>query len=214
MEEVCQQACKVSNRVALGMLYGETTWARAQACQMVQDAFDATRDLLYRINPVELRDWYEQFQTIYLTFQADLMDDPVAWSRFLGSQCDLLHHVGLHQKTIASVGDALAKWDRRPVTFDALANGLDGLAGLVSEHTGVLGNAIEGEASGEAKMKRRADLFTNSVCGMTIVLVAINQAILAGDPRDNNCAALANFGASLTNSSVKPLLKACELNWS
>jgi len=99
------------------------------------------------------------------------------------------------------------------VTYDEFAVGLDGLSGLVSDHAVELGNAIEQEAGRGAKLVRRSDLFTHSVCGLTIVLVAINQAILVGDPRDEACAALATFGASLTNSSVKQLFKACELNW-
>jgi hypothetical protein len=213
MDKLSQLACRVANKVALSMLYGETTSGRAPARQMVQEAIDATCDLLDRINPVELRDWFEQFQTIYLKVRTDLVEDPVQWSRFLGSQCDLLHHVKLHQKTIANVGDRLAQWDRNPVTFDEFAVGLDGLSGLVSDHAVVLGSAIEREAGREAKLERRADLFIHSVCGLTIVLVAINQAIVVGDPRDNDCAALATFGASLTNSSVKHLFQACELTW-
>lgn len=194
------------------MLYGETTNARVPARLMIQDAVDATRDLLGRIDPVEIRIWFEQFQSVYPTFQIDLIDDPIEWSKFLSSQCELLHHVKLRQKTIANVGDDLAKWNRDPVAFREFDHGLDGLSGLVGDHAVVLTNAIELEAGREASLKRRADLFTHSVCGLTIVLVAINQAIVVGEPRNKDCAALATFGASLTNSSVKQLLQACQLN--
>ena len=213
MDELSQQACKIANKIALSMLYGETIGQRGQAGKMMKEAFDSSCELLELIDPVELRSWFEQFQRVFSKTRQNLIDDPIAWSKFLGSQCDLLHQVGLHQKTIASVGDELARWDRAEVSFDDFANGLDRLSSLVSENSGLLETAIERQAGTESKSVRRTALFTNAICGLTIVLVVIDQAINSGDPRNKDRAALASFGASLTMSSVESLFQACHLNW-
>ena len=160
---------------------------------------------------MQLRQWFEQFQSVYKKNADDLTNDPVRWSRFLGTQCDVLHTVGLHQKTIAGVGDELAVWNRKAIQFEELADALDGLAGLVTDHADVLGEAIEGQAGREAKSLRRTELFSNAVSGTAVVLVSINKAIKGGDPRDADCAALASFGAALTIKSVAPLWNACGL---
>ena len=171
MEAVSQHACKVANRVALGMRYGEASGHRVNARQIVKDAVDSTCDLLDVIDPVQLRQWFEQFESVYKEAANLLIDDPVRWLKFLGSQCDVLHSVGLHQKTIAGLGDELAVWQRKPIAFEALADALDGLAGLVADHAAALGEAIEGQAGREAKSLRRTELFSNSVSGLAVVLV-------------------------------------------
>ncbi len=213
MDVISKQACKVANRVALGMRYGETSGRRSEAKQIVQTVLTATGELLDQIDPVTLKQWFEQFEVIYAKSSDELVDDPIAWAKFIGKQCDVLSLAGLHQNTILLVGDELARWDRAPVTFERFAESLDGMAGLVSEYASSLGDAIEGQAGRDAKRKRRTELFSNSVIGLAIALVAINEAIQIGDPRSFHCSAFASFGAALTIASVKPLYVQCDVPW-
>lgn len=213
MEALSQLACKTANRVSLSLIYGETTGESVNSRHMIEEALSATCHLLDQINPVELREWFEQFQVVFAESNSNLLDDPVGWSAFLGSQCDLLHEVNLHQKMIASVGDQLAIWNREEVEFTAFANSLNGLSGLVIEHSSALTNAIDDQAGREISSPRRTEVFAHAVCGLSIVLIAIDQAIKNGDPRDANCAALATFGSSLTTSNVGKLYRACQLAW-
>ncbi len=210
---ISQHACRVANRIALGLRYAETSGHRTEARQIVQEVLSSTCELLDQIDAIEFKNWFEQFELIYSNLHSELDDDPVAWAKFLGGQCDLLHAVGLHQKTIACVGDELANWNRAPIEFSVFANSLDGLASLVSDHAMVLGDAIEFQAGKDAKNKRRTELFSNAVFGLTTVLISIDEAIKSGDPRGRDNAAMAMFGASLTNTSVMPIFVACNLSW-
>ena len=193
------------------MGYGETAGQRKHADQLMHEAFGAIADLLEHIDPVRLREWFEQFRGVFSNTNSRLIDDPIAWSKFLGRQCDLLHEFHLHQKTIAVVGDEMAAWDRRPLSYDQFGSALNGLAVLVTEHTSVLARSIDEQAGHTAGNPRRSLAVAHSVCGLTIVLVAIDQAIKHGDPRDKNCAAMAMFGARLTVSNVSSLCLACEI---
>ena len=213
MDELSREACKVANKVFLSMRYEETIDRRNEAGQMVQEAFMSTCELLDQLNPEEIRAWFDQFYKVFCVSKRMLIDDSHAWSEFLGSQCDLLQNVGLQQKTIVSIGDELAQWERRVVSFDELADGLDGLVSLVTDHSHRLGDAIEQQAGAKSKSVRLTTLFAHAVCGLTIVLVAINRSTEIGDPRDENCAALASFGATLTISAVSKLYRACGLNY-
>jgi len=212
MKNLSQESCSVANRVSLSMIFAEASGQRVQAQVLVDEAFEITAQLLYDINPIELRDWFEQFSAVYKSLQSTLVDDPLTWSRFLAKTCDRLHRVGLHQKTIAVVGDELARWDRQPISLDEYGSSLDGLAALVTDYSQVLGNAIERQAGSESVRKRRALVYSHSVCGIMIFLVAINEAIEQGDPRSTDCAAMAIFGANLTRISVDRLYEVCELS--
>ena len=194
------------------MVYAETSGHRNQAQVMVDEAFGATTQLMDQINPAELRSWYVQFESVYTEVQNFLIDDPVAWSRFLGSQCDLLHQASLHQKTILSIGDEMAKWDRKPIPMNEFGDSLDGFATLMVDHSDTLGHAIERQAGNESTRQRRAVTFSHALCGLSVVLLAVSEAIKVGDPRDANCSAFAMFGASLTCKSVARLYEVCKLS--
>lgn len=211
MEALKEKACKTANKVSLNMQYGETTGQRDHAGQINAEAFAATSDLLELIDPVELRERFEQFHHIFSKSNSKLIEDPIYWSKFVATQCDLLHEVRLHQKTIASVGDDLAKWDRQPVSNEKFGSALNGMVGLVTGHAALLSRAIEQQAGRESDRPRHALSFSHAVCGLTIVLLAIGQSIEQGDPHDEDCAAIATFGACLTVSNVQSLCQACEL---
>ena len=211
MESLSQLACKAANKVCLGLIYGETAQHAKHARKMIDETLITTCHLLDSIDPVELRSWFEQFESRFAQTSFRLVDDPGIWSRFIGTQCDVLQVASLSQKTIEGVGNELAKWDRQVVTFDQFAMGLDGLSSLVTGHAQVLAHALDWSA-GQAGVKQRTSQFANSVCGLAVVLIAINCAIEKGDPRDVDCAAMASFGASLTSSKVKELFGYCQLN--
>ena len=179
---------------------------------MIEEAINATCHLLGEIDPVELRSWFERFELTFDQANSKLIEDPIAWSSFLGTQCDLLQEIRLHQKTIADVGNELAQWDRQVISFNQFATSLDGLSGLVSEHVNALTDSLDWQNS-RAGGTHRSRQYLNCVCGLSIVLVAINKAIEKGDPRDFDCAAMANFGASLTCGGVQLLFRFCKLDW-
>lgn len=212
MEANSDNACKTANKISLGLLYSETTDQRIPARQMIKDALTATSALLEQINPAEFREFYHQFQETFAKTRSNLLDNPMAWSTFVGGQCDLLHQARLHQKMIARVGDELANWDRQPLRYDALGPALDRLAGLVTDHADVLLRAIEAEAGQESRNTRRSMAISQSVCGLAIVLVSIDQEIRHGLPRDPERAAMATFAAGLVVSNVHLLWQACKLD--
>lgn len=211
MESQTAVACRLANRVSLNMLYGETASKRDHAGHMMIEAFSATNQLLEQIDPVSLRDWFEQFRFVFSKTVQKLEHDPVAWSHNLIAQCDMLHAVRLHQKTIAQVGNELARWDRRPVTYEELGRGLNGLGSLVTENASSLGQSIERQVGVESASPRRSLQFLHSVCGVALVVVAMDQATEKGDPRDENCATMAMFGAGLTVRCVNRLCRACNV---
>jgi len=138
------------------------------------------------------------------------LDNSARWSRFVAAQCDLLHSVSLHQKIIATVGDELAKWDRQSISYDEFGASLNGLAGLVTEYSAMLKRAIVQQVSQASDQPNRRLAFSNAVCGLAVVIMAIDQATELGDPRDKNCAALATFGAGLTSVNVNFLCDVCK----
>lgn len=213
-ESISRLACKVANRVTLGILFQESTGRKSQVRQMVADAADATCGLLDLVDPVALRDGYGQFHAVFEGSRSWLEDDPQAWSEFLATQCDLMHSVKLHQKTIASLGDRLARWDRSPIAFDEFARGLDGLASLVSDHASALATAFEQETGGSIRYMHQGAWLADSVSGLALVLVAMDQKKTSSSDvgADLSNAALANFGASLTSNSVEQLFDACRIS--
>jgi hypothetical protein len=211
METLSERACRTANKISLNMLYGETTGQRDRAGQMIEEAFVATMDLLEKIEPVDLREWFEQFHEIFSTTNSTLIDDPIAWSKFLGSQCDMLQKARFHQRTIAHVGNELANWDRQSLSFTEYASALNGLAELVTVHEALLSREIDRQSGRASKGRRHTLAFSHAVSGLAIVLLAINQAIELGNPSDENCAAMAMFGASLSVANVILLRRACEI---
>ncbi len=211
-EKLSQQSCKVANRVALTMVFAESSLNRAQSQLMVDEALTSSCELLDIIDPTALRDWFERFAEVYLdSDHRSVLEVPEVWSTFLGAQCDLLQRVGLHQKTIASLGDELAAWDRQPVSMEQFGGALDELACLMTDYSETLGTAIERQVGTESSRKRRALVFAHAVCGIAIVLVAINEASRKGDARLSACAAFATFGAGLVKRSVQRLYEVCNL---
>ena len=211
-DELSQQSCKVANRVALTMVFAEASNNRAQAQLMVDQALTASCELLDRIDPVQLRHWFERFADLYSAAgHSSLLEDQVVWSAFLGAHCDLLQRVGLHQKTIASLGDELAAWNRLPVSMEEFGGALDELACLMTDHSEALGVAIQRQAGAESTQKRRAMVFSHAVCGIAIVLVAINEASDKAESREAACATFATFGAGLVKQSVGRLYEVCNL---
>ncbi len=210
MEQLGQQACKTANKVALGVGYADTTAERTHARQMFDEACNSVCTLLDQLNPVELRDWYDGFENEFANTNPNLSESEQQWSDFLAAQCDFLHHIGLHQKTIADVGDQMANWNKLVTPFDHLGNALDDLSMLVSEKSGDLYEMIDRQFGRETNAARRSHLFTLSVCGLVIVINTIDQAISHRTPRDESLAALANFGAYLTVTTTQQLVEACQ----
>lgn len=211
MEKQSQLACKVANKVALAMVYADTTGHPGSSRGMISEGLNETCELLEQINPSELRDWYTQFHEVHQQTYQQLIDDPAIWSAFVGSRCDLFQNVGLHQKTIELVGNDLANWDRLPVSFDSFAMGLDGMVSLITDQSKALMDAIERQSGHATNTQRRSSLFANSVCGLAICFIAINEAIELKSQRDSNCAGLANFGAYMTSSCIRRLSQVCKL---
>ena len=210
--KITQYSCRVANRIALTMVFAETSNKRLNTQLMVDEALGASCELLDRIDPGELRFFYERFSNIYSTSgHHSLMEEPVLWSAFVGVQCDLLQRVGLHQKTIATLGTELANWSREPVSMDQFGKALDELAYLASDCSVALSVAIQQQAGNESPGKRQAVLFAHAICGITVVLVAIEEAKKKGESKDSACAALATFGASLVKQSVERLYEVCNL---
>ena len=194
------------------MVFAEASSERLQAQVMIDEAILASSELLDILDPVELRHWFERFSDVYLTSgHHTLLREPVLWSAFLGVQCDLLQRVGLHQKTIATIGDELSVWDREPVSMEQFGNALDELACLATDYSKNLSAAIQEQAGSTASEKRRAMVFAHAICGLTIVLVAIDEANSKGELRVVACASLATFGASLVKRSVERLYEVCNL---
>lgn len=207
-----QRSCKVANRIALTMVFAESSNNRSSAQLMVGEALSASCELLDMIDPSGLRYWFERFSNLYSTSgHSVLLQEPEVWSAFVGAQCDLLQRLGLHQKTIATLGDELAVWDREPVSMEQLGNSLDELACLVSDYSTNLSAAIQKQAGNESSHKRRAIVFAHAICGITIVLLAIDEATEKGESRVLACASLATFGASLVKRSVDRLYEVCNL---
>jgi hypothetical protein len=210
MEQVGEQACKTANKVALSIRYADTTGERRHAKQMFDDACKSVCALLDRLNPVELREWYGGFENVFAKSNSTLIKNEQLWTDFLGTQCDHLHRIGLHQKTIEEVGNQMAVWNRSVTPFSQLGNALDELSLLVGEESGKLYQVIDQQFGRETSAQRRSRLFSLSVCGLAIVVVSIDQAILRRSPRDESLAALANFGASLTVTTTQELMQACQ----
>ena len=194
------------------MVFAEASNHRAQAQLMVDEALTASCGLLDMIDPIELRHWFEKFADVYsASGHSSLLEDQSVWSAFLGAQCDLLQRVGLHQKTIASLGDEMAAWNRLPVSMEEFGNALDELACLITDHSATLAAAIQRQAGNESTRKRRAIVFAHAVCGIAIVMVAINEASTKGESRASACATFATYGASLVQQSVRRLYEVCNL---
>ena len=194
------------------MVFAEASAKPPQARLMVDDALMASSELLDLIDPVELRSWFERFSDVYSTSgHKVLLEEPVIWSAFIAAQCDLLQRVGLHQKTIATLGDELAAWDRESVTMEQFGNALDELACLATDYSEILCAKIQQEAGNKSSQKRRAIVFAHAICGLAIVLVAIDEARKKGESRVSACASLATFGASLAKRSVERLYEVCNL---
>ncbi len=210
MEELSKKSCTVTNRVSMSMLFAESTAQPAQLQAIVDEAFESTVQLLDGINPTELRDRFKQLTLGYSTVQLKLVEDPLAWSRFLATTCDVLQQVRIHQNTIASMGDRLAVWDRRPIGVNEFVASLDRFARMLMEDSRKLRHAIEHQAFGETVHRRPAMVYSDAVCGVMIVLVAINQSVQQDDPLNADCAAMAIFGADLIRSSVEQLNEICE----
>ena len=211
MKNLSQQACRIANRVSLSMVFAEASMHREQAQHVVDDAFESTCQLLDDIDAQQLRTWYEGFASVFETAQTALVGNQEIRSRFIATQCDLLQQMGLHQKTIASVGNELGAWLHGRVSMEELGDALDGLAVLMSDHSKALGDAIERQAGNDSTRKRRVLVFSHAVCGLAIVLVAIDEAIKQGNPRSEACASIATFGAALTCKSVDRLFEVCGL---
>ena len=211
-DKLSTRSCKVANRIALTMVFAEASNKPLQAQLMVDEAVLASIELLDMIDPIELRHWFERFSNIYSTSGYQLqLQEPEVWSAFIGAQCDLLQQVGLHQKTIATLGDELAVWNREPVSMEQFGNALDEFACLVTDYSTILCDAIQRQAGSESSRKRRAIVFSHAICGIAIVMVAINEAITKGESRVSACASLATFGASLVKQSVERLFEVCNL---
>jgi len=212
-EKLRQKSCQVANRVSLTMVFAESSSNPAHFQRIIDEALTSTNELLDLIDPSELRQWFERFSNIYSSSgYCGLLSDPTIWSAFVGAQCDLLQRVGFHQKTIASLGDDLAVWDREPVSMEQLGEALDDLACLTIDQPVALSAAIERQAGNESSQKRRATAFSHAICGIAIVLVAIDETNKKGESRESGCASIAMFGASLIKRNVASLLKACSLN--
>lgn len=207
MKKQSQQACRIANRVAISMVFAEASMHREQAQHVVDDALNATSQLLDDIDAVEMRSWFEGFESAYELAKPALVGDPEIRSRFVATQCDLLQQMGLYQKTIASVGDELGEWDNGRVSMSEFGDALDGLASLVTDHSKALSEAIENQAGNDSNRKRRVLVFSHAVCGIAIVLVAIDEAIKQKNPRSEACASIATFGAALTCSNVDRLFE-------
>ncbi|MFK7769499.1 MAG: hypothetical protein AB8B55_19960 [Mariniblastus sp.] len=208
MGTLSQLACKTANKISLNLIYGETAQHSRHARLMINESLAAACVMLDSVDPVELRSWYEQFESIYRNSQSKLLENPAVWSEFIGVQCDLMQKARLHQKTIETLGNELARWDRQLISFDQLAVGLDSLSELISERSESLGDALDWEIN-RSGANLRTRQFSNSICGLAIVLVAISEAIEKGDPRDFDCAATAVFGASLTNYGMAAIFHHC-----
>ena len=194
------------------MVFAEASSKRLGAQLMVDEALLACTELLDTLDPVELRQWFELFSDVYSTSgQRELMEEPVLWSAFVGVQCDLFQRVGLHQRTIAAIGDELSVWDRGPVSMELFGNALDELACLTTDFSAELSAAIQEQAGNKSSEKRRAMVFAHAICGITIVLLAIDEARAKGETQVLACASLAMFGASLVKRSVDRLYEVCNL---
>jgi hypothetical protein len=209
MKQISEEACRVANRVSLSMVFAESSGLSDPSGSMIREGFSATCQLLDRVDPVVLRTWYSQFEVVFDKTRILLTEDASVWSAFLGAQCDELHRLKLHQGMIASLGNEMAVWDRIPVSFNKLADSLDHLIELVTQRSEELRTAIDREAGFDAQRKRRSQLFSHAVAGLAIVLSSIDRAITKGDPRDQDCAGLATFGASLVVNCVSKLLGVC-----
>lgn len=211
MEMLSERAVRITNRVSLSMVFAEASGHREQAQKVVDEAFSSSLSLLDEIDAAELRSWFEGFASVFGTIQSALISDSELRARFVATNCDLLSEMGLHQKTIETVGDELAKWQCERVSMDEFGAALDGLVSLMTDHAGLLSNAIEKQAGNDSEYKRRAIVFSHAVCGLVIVLGAINQAIKQKDPHSGACSAIASFGAGLTVQSVNRLFEVCNL---
>ena len=209
MEALTKEACKVANRVAIGMGLADSSGQPQQIGEIVRDGIAETARLLDRLDPVFLREGYTNLENIFAANQFGLTSDD-AWKRFVATQCDALHDMGLHQKRIAALGSTLDVWDKQPVQFQELGDALDRLATVLTGQQELLVRAIDLQAGHDATSIRRSHLFSNAVAGLAIILAKISEAHDEQAANQFEAAAMANFGSRLVSDSVRKLNTVCK----
>lgn len=202
-------ANQFANKTALHMHYAATTTEADSAREMMEQAFLITANFLDRLNPEEIRYHAQHLIAEYST--SDCLTDPERWMRFLASQGDLLHQMGFQHKSVASIGNKMARWDRQPVSFFELGDALDKLYQLVGVNSPKLVQAMRRTAFDQITGPRLARRYSELVVGLAIIEILTtdsSEILKVGE----DLPALYSFAASLVVECVKHLDTAAEID--
>ena len=184
--------------------YAATAKSSADASSIVDEALLLTLEL-FQLADVETisKRYAERCESL-----PDSPTDPWSTSKF-GAQwtadaCQQLRDMGFQEKWIAVLGDELDRWSPGLVPTSTLTHSIQQLATKCSaDATATTQTLLDRGPSGTSaipKLRR----FSNAVCGLTIVLAALNkldQPAASEKPSDADhwfaTRALASFGAQL-----------------
>ena len=192
--------CRTANKIAVQMEYLQGTSDSKQARKLALDSIIATKEGLNELDPSQLRSWCERLESVFNKHRRDLAPDPDQWKAFVGRQCDAFSEVGLHQKTILSIGNVFSDWNCEADSFGEFTSSLDCLDNLVSQQADTLTSVLIAEP--EPASPSHAAIFALMHNALAVVMTGIVNACDNPDSKKIEESHVTMFGMTLFNHCV------------
>ena len=168
MTELQEKVCRVANRIstAVGFVQGSTDAKIVKT--MFLDGFRNLENMLFELAQA---DFAIAMDRVLATSHPPVAIDAEAFTR---DQCELLHRVNMHERTIARIGSHMVHWRPTRLATEDIASYLTGLEYVVSFQAEQLVN--EWSVSDAKEINRRVEALHAIANGLAIMVVNTSQA--------------------------------------